>query len=180
MLVTATVFASVWVTGRDTTPVLALARTVHRGEPVTAEDLTIAHTVGDPALAVLNAAEVTSVVGQRAALDLPAGSLLNPHALVSKAVPAAGHALVGLHLSPAQLPMTELRPGDSVTIVHAGHDGDATAADAMTIPGIVVTSGTSEDGASKLDVTVPTADAAAVASWVATGRAAVYLESQES
>jgi hypothetical protein len=179
MLLTAVVFATVWASGRATSPVLALANTVHRGEQLTAEDLTVAHTVSDPALSVLKASQVSDVVGQRAALDMPAGSLLNPEALVSESLPRAGHALVGLHLAPAQLPLTPLRPGDSVTIVHAGHNGDVVAADALTVPGVVVGTGTAEDGARKVDVTVPTADAAAVAGWVATGSAAVYLDSQE-
>lgn len=179
MLVTGVIFATVWVSGRDTAPVLALTRTVHRGEELKADDLTVAHAVADPALVVLPANRVADVVGQRAALDLPAGSLLNPQALVNQSIPGSGQALVGLHLSPAQLPLTDLNPGDSVTIVHAGHEGEVVAADSMTVSGVVVTSGVAEDGSRKVDVTVPTSDAAAVAGWVATGRAAVYLESEE-
>lgn len=176
MALTALAFAVIWATGRTTTSVLALANTVHRGQAITADDLTVAHAFADPALTLVPSAQVADVIGQRAALDLPAGTLLSPVALTGAQIPGLGRSLVGLHLSPAQLPLTPLQPGDTVSVVNAGREGDSGSAAAEVVPAIVVASGMSEDGAHIVDVTVPSEAAAQVASWVATGRAAVYLE----
>lgn len=179
MLLTTVGFATLWAAGRTTIPVLAMARTVHRGEMVTAADLTVAHALADPAIRPVPADSVTSVVGQRAALDLVQGSLLTTGSTTDDPVPGAGAALVGLRLTPGRMPLSELSPGDPVTVVLAGRDGEATATGAApTVAATVVGTGTSDDGARMVDVTVPAADAATVASWVATGRVAVYRDSQ--
>lgn len=180
MALTALTFAVIWATGRTTTSVLALASTVHRGQAITADDLTVAHAFADPALTLVPSAQVAEVIGQRAALDLPAGTLLTPVALTGAQIPAVGRSLVGLHLSPAQLPLTPLHPGDSVSVVNAGREGDTGSAAAEVVAAIVVASGISEDGAHIVDVTVPSQSAPRVASWVATGRAAVYLEASSA
>lgn len=179
MLLTTVGFATLWAAGRATNPVLAMARTVHRGEVITAADLTVAHALADPAIHPVAAASVTDMVGKRAALDLPAGSLLTADAITADPVPGAGAALVGLRLTPGRMPLSELAAGDPVTIVMAGRDGEGAATAATpTVTATVVGTGTGDDGARMVDVTVPAADAATVTSWVATGRVAIYRDSE--
>jgi flagella basal body P-ring formation protein FlgA len=89
--------------------VLAVARDVPVGAIVTADDLTIAHVSADPNLSPIRASEEGSIVGQVAAVDLTAGSLLTRSALnQGSSGLAAGQQLIGLPLKPGQMPARPL------------------------------------------------------------------------
>jgi len=161
--------------------VLTLRQDVARGEVIEAEDLTVARINADPALSTVPEGEQDAVVGQRAAVDLSAGSILTPDSTTTELVPATGQSLVGVPLSSAQLPSQGLTAGDQVRIVATPRDQDDPPATAPTIyPATVVATSTLPDtGQVVVDVTVPAASAGQLAAQVATGRIALVLDSEE-
>jgi hypothetical protein len=167
------------VVGR-TVPVVALTRTVQAGEVIQRTDLTIAQVNTDPALHPVSADRLASLVGERAALDLPAGSLLTDEAVTNQVVPGAGLSVVGVALTPAQLPAVPLRPGDRVRLVDTpAAQGDPPSGPPVTIAGEVVSVvGPSETGLTVVNVLIPTGQAAGLAAHVATARVALVLDSR--
>ena len=165
----------------DTTPVIAVAEAVARGEVIEAEDLTVARVNGDPALRTVPEGEQDAIVGQRAAVDLSAGSILTPQSTSTELIPASGQSLVGVTLSPAQLPSQGLTAGDAVRIVATPRDQDDPPGTAPTIypATVVATSALPDTGQVVVDVTVPAASAGQLAAQVATGRIALVLDSEE-
>jgi hypothetical protein len=165
----------------DTVPVVAVVRDVAPGEVVQAADLTIADISTDPALSPVPAAQLPSVIGQRAAVALTAGSLLTEAAITSVVVPAQGQSLVGVALTAAQLPAEPLQPGDRVRIVDTPTtQGEPPTTAPATIAGVVAsTVGPDDTGLTVVNVTVPAGQAADLAARVATGRVALILDSRE-
>lgn len=162
----------------DTQAVLALRDGVNRGEVITAEDLVVARINADPALSTVPESALDSVVGQRAAVDLAAGSILTPDSTTTELIPAAGQALVGVPVTAAQIPASQLVPGDEIRIVATPRDqDDAPASDPTSYPAVVVSVvSTLETGQTVIDVTVPAGQADDLAAVVATGRIAVVLD----
>ena len=71
--------------------VVAVRASVQRGEVITREDLVTVRVGVDPALKPIPAAQLDSIVGQRAALDLAAGGLVTADQVAPAVLPAAGH-----------------------------------------------------------------------------------------
>ena len=106
--------------------VIGTAKDIAWGEVITQSDLVQVQVVQDPALRTVPWSSAGSVVGQRAAMDLPAGALLTGSSVqASTSIPPAGKALVGVRVSVGQVPSTALSPGDQVVIVRTG-DASAT------------------------------------------------------
>ena len=170
----------------DTEAVLALARDVPRGAVVTDADLVIAQVNTDPALGPVPAAELAEVVGRRAAVDLSVGSLLTTAGVTDSVVPAEGQSLVGLLLDPGQVPEESLLSGDPVRIITTPALGDdPVEAAPLEMRAIVrfaqpITDALNEveTGQVSVDLVVPEQDAARLASWAATGRVAVVLDTR--
>ena len=164
-----------------TVAVVAVVRDVAPGEVVQAADLTIADVTTDPALSPVPADRLPSVIGQRAAAALTAGSLLTDAAVTSTVVPPQGRSLVGVALTAAQLPAEPLQPGDRVRIVDTPTaQGEPPTTSPATIAGEVASAvGPDDAGLTVVNVTVPTGQAADLAARVATGRVALVLDSRE-
>jgi hypothetical protein len=165
----------------DTVAVLAVTETVHRGEVIDAARLTTARAAPDPALHPVPAGELAAVVGQRAATDLPAGTLLTGGAVTPAGLPAAGQSVVGVAVTEAQLPRAELVPGDQVRVFGTPSAGDAPPSRppgsvAATVAGV---SDVLDSGHLVVDVVVADDVAGTLAAMVATGRVAVVLDSAE-
>lgn len=165
----------------DTQEVLVVARDVPRGGVIGAEDLRAVRVGIDPALTPVSSAETSAIVGRRAAVDLWAGTLLTEAAVVETLVPGQGEALVGVSLSPAQMPAQELYAGDSVRIVSTpAEQAEVGNAPPVVIDASVVgVSRIDETGETVVDVVVPRDRAADLAARAATGRVALVLESRE-
>lgn len=165
----------------DTSPVLTLRQDVARGEVIEASDLTVARINGDPALRTVSESEQGTIVGQRAAVDLSAGSILTPQSTTTELSPAAGQSLVGVTLTPAQLPSHALTAGDQVRIVATPREQDDPPGIAPPIYQAIVveTHALPDTGQVVVDVTVPAATAGQLAAQVATGRIALVLDSEE-
>lgn len=165
----------------DTTSVIALRSDVDRGQVISAEDLVIAQVSVDPALAPVSAGDEETVIGQRATRDLNAGSLLTGDSYSTQVIPGAGESLVGVALTPAQMPADGLRPGESVRIVNTPREQDELpktppATIAATVVDVVELGDLSTI---IVNVTVPTEVAVDLASLVATTRVALVVDSSE-
>ena len=163
-------------------PVVVARLDVARGAVITADVLQVARVGVDPALQVVPADSLDSLVGQRAAVDLKAGQLLVPQAVSGDVFPHHGTSVVGLTLGPGKIPGTPLQVGDQVRIASTpGAQGDVHADQIKVFTGLVVEVGTADtSGNVTVSVEVPADQAPEVAVWSAAGRVAVLLESREA
>ncbi|SDT30295.1 SAF domain-containing protein [Streptomyces sp. TLI_053] len=151
--------------------VLALARDVPWGQTLTEGDLVTVRIASDPALKPLDAADRAKAIGMRATTDLHRGGLLTRSDLAQSLVLNPGQLLVGVAARRTQLPATRLQPGLPVIVVYTSDGGKP-----ETLGATVYTVGRGDsDGGQVFDVVVNEADAARLASWVATGRIQVVL-----
>jgi hypothetical protein len=167
----------------QTSSVVALARTVTWGQPLTAADLVEARIAADPALSPIPYAEHDELIGMIAATDLPAGSLLTRNALTTQRFPPPGRQLVGVAVTTAQLPATPLRPGDDVLLVPMATEGTAPTPGATApepVSATVADTGpVGVDGLRVIDVLVDDADGPDVAARAAASRVVIIVVPDE-
>ena len=108
-------------------------------------------------------------------------SVMANGAVTDNLVPGEGESLVGISLTPAQMPSEPLFGGDVVRIVTTpGDQGEVTDKEPVTIEATVVgVSRVEETGETVVDVSVPEAEAADLAARAATGRVALVLDARE-
>lgn len=170
----------VWMGSTTSSEVVAVRAAVDRGELITAEDLMVVRVSMDPAVQVVPSSQLDSLVGQRAASDLSAGTLLSPAQVQPDVLPRTGESVVGLALAVGQLPAEPLRAGDRVRLVQTPPELAEVTTTPVTIDATVQLVTNSVDGQLVVvDVVVPSAKAAEVAARAATGRVAVVLDSRE-
>ncbi|GAB2863813.1 SAF domain-containing protein [Nocardioides pacificus] len=174
---TAFAFTSV----NDTQEVLVVSRDIKRGETIEAGDLSVARLSVDPVLSPVAGNQKPDLEGSRAAVDLWAGALLTADSVTDTVVPREGESLVGVSLSPAQMPSEPLYSGDAVRIVTTpGDQGEVNNEEPATIEALVVgVSRVQETGETVVDVSVPAGDAADLAARAATRRVALVLDARE-
>lgn len=175
------VAAFAWSSTSNTQPVLAMRTAVERGAVISAEDVMSVQISADPALRPVPASQASTVVGQRAATDMAAGTLLTREQVSDAVLPAAGMSIVGVGLPASQMPGEPLLVGDSVRVVATpGQSGDVTAGEQVTIAATVVgVRVNDENGQNVVSVQVPQQDAAELAARAATGNVALVLDSRE-
>ncbi|WP_238154418.1 SAF domain-containing protein [Ornithinimicrobium sufpigmenti] len=173
----------VYLSSTDTTSAVAVRDTVMRGETITAADLMTVQVTADPALQIVPAADLDAFIGQRAARDLSAGTLLTPAAAVQEVLPGAGESVVGLALTAELMPGEPLVVGDRVRVVatpgQAGDPATFESADTVFPANVVGVSASVESARTVVSVLVAEQDAAQIARWASTGRAALVLDSRE-
>jgi hypothetical protein len=167
----------------QTSPVIAIAREVPWGQPITAADLAEARISADPALEPIPYGDRDQVIGLVAATTLAPGSLLTRDALTDQRLPAPGQQLVGVGVSAVQLPTTALRPGNDVLLVPVAA-GSAPAATGGRAPSVVEatvvqTGPPGTDGLRVVDVLVDAADGPDVAARAAAGLIAIVVVAGE-
>lgn len=162
------------VTG--TSPVVVAAAPLAKGQVIGPADLTTAAVAVDPSVGVVPGDQLAELVGQRAAVDLPTGALLAPGSATSDPVPGPGRSLIGIQVSSAQAPLTELAPGTPVRLIHVTESTDSRERADTPVSALVVASGTAADGSRVVDVTVAAAAAATVSAWAAGGDVAVVVD----
>jgi hypothetical protein len=164
-----------------TQEVVAVRSTVPRGALISREHLVTVRIGVDPALNPIPAAQLDGLVGQRAAMDLPAGGLVTRDSIASTVVPAQDMSVVGVALPAALLPGEPLRAGDQVRVVATpGQQGDVDEGEQRSITATVV--GIYPDADSDqtvVSVQVPYDQAAELAARAATGKVALVLDSRE-
>lgn len=175
--------AGAWLftTTTDTRAVLAMAQTVSRGEVISESDLTSANISVDPALNPVAAENADQVIGFRAVTDLPAGGIVTTDSVTDQIPPASGEELVGIAVTPRQLPNEPLLPGDSVRIVDTPREQDdpPETEPQSTVATVVSVSGLDDTGHVVVDVTVSSGQAAMLAARAATGRIDLVLLPRE-
>ncbi|GAA1761545.1 hypothetical protein GCM10009795_004990 [Nocardioides hankookensis] len=170
-----------WGATTNTQEVLAARDTIHRGEVIGAGDIERVRISSDPALSPMSASAYDDVVGTRAALDIAAGGLLTSESTTDEPLPPKGQSVVGISLTPAQVPGMPLYAGDRVRIVVTpGESGDAPAgAPQFTVGEVVNTFADETTGNTVVNVLVPYADAGILATRAATGNVALVLDSAQ-
>ncbi len=88
----------------DTQEVLVVSRDITRGDVIEAGDISVVRVSVDPALTPISGDQRSSIEGSRAAVDLWAGTLLSEQQVAETLVPGEGESLVGISLTPAQMP----------------------------------------------------------------------------
>lgn len=175
------VAAFAWTSTSKTQSVLAMRVAVERGAAISAEDVMSVQVSTDPALRPVPAAQASTVVGQRAATDMAAGTLVTREQVSDAVLPAAGMSIVGVGLPASQMPGEPLLVGDSVRVVATpGQSGEVTSGEQVTIAATVVgVRVNDENGQNVVSVQVPQGDAAELAARAATGNVALVLDSRE-
>ena len=166
--------------------VVAARSTIERGTVISRDQLMTVQVGSDPALRPVDASQIENMVGKRAAVDVAAGSLLTADVATSKNVPAQGQSLVGVAVTPAMMPGTQLVAGDRIRIVAtpAQQALGETATSPVAVAAVVVSTQTGADTTGQgaqtiITVDVPTADAAQLAAIAAAGKVAVVLDSRD-
>jgi hypothetical protein len=183
LLIVASAFVSWYVVAmvKDTTQVVAALGDIPRGAVIARTDLTTVEVRPDPLLATIPAADLESLVGRRAATDIPAGVIVAPASVTDTLLPAPGQAIVGVALGADQRPATAPRPGQPVTFVATPRTNDDPpgGAPAQTFEAVVVAATAVTDAqVTVVDVTLPEAEAAELAALAATGRIAAVWNAE--
>lgn len=169
-----------WTATANTHEVLAARTTIERGSVIRADDIARVRVSADPALSPVAASQFNQVVGQRAAVDIAAGSLLTPNSATRNLVPRAGQSVVGVALAPEQAPGLPLETGDLVRIVVTAAEGEEPKGRAQfseaEVVGVRVIK---ESGQTVVDLQVPHAEATGLAARIASGQVALVLDSRE-
>ena len=162
--------------------VVAVVRDVPVGTVITADDLGQARVAADPALHPVPASASQGLVGQYAAVDLRAGTLLTASEVTSTPTPGAGQSLVGVSLHPGQLPARPLAPGDRVALVvtpgtgaSAGTDTTAAVGSSDRVAVVSETGTVAQDGSVVVDLLLPADQAASVAVDASAGHLSLVL-----
>src|SRR5437762_68664 len=108
-------------------PVLAAARAIGAGQTVTAADVTTVKVAVEAGVATVPASQLSTVVGQVAAVPLVAGTLLSPAQFAGAVWPGSGEAVIAVPVKPGRLP-SGLSAGAHVTVlvVQTGSPGGVT------------------------------------------------------
>lgn len=186
LLVALGALGNVWLLSATTNAqeVVAARSTIERGSVIERDDLMVVRIELDPSLSTVPGDGLAGLVGQRAALDVAAGSLLTTGTVSAEVVPPAGHSLVGIGVDTSRMPGTSLLAGDQVRVVSTPDvTGLTTEAAQQAVEAVVVgiEQGTDATGIAQaiLTLQVPAADAAGLAAMAATGNVAVVLDSRE-
>jgi hypothetical protein len=125
--------------GRERTPVVALAGDVSRGEVIAEDDLTTVHVGSDASIAHTAEDEAATLVGRVAVSDLAAGTVLTPELVAAPAeLVGPGEGTVGLSLEAGQVPSLRLAPGDRVSVVAGADAASGRESGTVARAGVVV------------------------------------------
>jgi hypothetical protein len=161
--------------------VVAVVNTVHRGDTLSAKDLTTVKLSASSGVKVVPASQLSELVGRKAVYDLVGGALLPVGAVASVVVPQTGRAVVGIRLVAGRVPSGQLPAGTPLRLIAippAGTDPNFT--DDYTGRVIIarhISQADSADGTSiVINVDVPAAQAPVVALLAAQERLAVVRD----
>jgi flagella basal body P-ring formation protein FlgA len=104
--------AFAWTATSNTQSVLAMRVTIERGAVIGPDDVMTVQVSTDPALRPVPASQASTVVGQRAATDIAAGTLVTSEQVSDTVLPAVGMSIVGVGLPASQMPGEPLMVGD--------------------------------------------------------------------
>ena len=163
--------------------VIQVQANLPRGTVIKVTDLAEVTVGSIQGVSTVPADQLTTLVGQRATIDLAKGSLLPAGGVGAVAVPAAGHTLVGIRLDQGRMVVGNVAIGSKMRlIVTAPQGGDPAFKDGNSgrqFAAVLMESTPALDGAATLiNVQVAQKDASLVAQLAATGRIAVVQDPQ--
>ena len=97
------------------TSVIELKSAVTAGQVISLSDLRSVQVAADSSVPLIPVSDASQVIGHRAGLSLPAGTLLSGADLGGGSVPAAGQTLVALEVKPGSYP-SQVAPGATVAV----------------------------------------------------------------
>jgi hypothetical protein len=178
------VFGWMYTSAGEKAPVVVMAREVPVGQVIERSDLSTVDVAGSvTAIAGVN---LSTVVGQQAAVGLLPGTLLQRSMLTGGEPIPAGQVQVGVALKPGQLPADGVGAGDRVMVLRLGQAGAAAGqitvdsvaaagpvvlADAATV--FAVRADPTQTGGTLVTLLVATAQGPVIAEASSTGSAAV-------
>jgi hypothetical protein len=152
------VFASVYSSANHQTPSLIVVQTIQEGQRISGTDLGQASVAISAGVSPIPVASAPLLAGKRAAVTIPAGSLLTLADVAGSAPIAAGEAVVGMALKDGEYPSAGVESGDQVMIVQSASPGaPATATATDSGSGSGSGSGSQDGGGSATGVLVPQA-----------------------
>ncbi len=116
-------FAELYSSANHEVSVLIVIQTIDQGQRISGSDLGQASAEISGGVNPIAAADASELAGERAAVTIPAGTLLTAGDVTNSPPIAAGDAVVGLELKAGQLPASGLEPGDQVMIVQTATPG---------------------------------------------------------
>jgi hypothetical protein len=116
-------FMALYSSAQRQQQVVIVTQTIHKGETLNAADLGQASASLSGGVESIPASLAASLLGKRAAVTIPAGSLLVPGDVTAAPAIAAGDAVVGIALKNGQYPATGLEPGVQVMVVQTASPG---------------------------------------------------------
>jgi hypothetical protein len=144
------VFAGAYSSANRQSPVLIVTTTIEQGQPIVGSDLGQASVAISGGVIPIPVSDASELLGKRAAVTIPAGSLLTTSDVTGAQPIVVGDAVVGLALKAGQLPSSGLKAGDQVMIVQTAIPGSA-----LTVQ--PTTGGSSDTSAASAGVLVPQA-----------------------
>ncbi|MQS17283.1 flagellar biosynthesis protein FlgA [Streptomyces kaniharaensis] len=164
-------------------PVVAIAHDVPMGAQLTADDLVEARIATDPVLTPVPASQLKKMIGKRTTVGLTKGSLLTTQSVTDQPLIKQGQSLVGVSLSPAQIPASQLSPGQKVNVIHTPKNNAAAATDGAsgsnkntTVQAVVIEVGKADNSGDRVvDLAANTLDGATLAQWSANGEASLVV-----
>jgi len=173
--------AYIYTTTGRTTEVFSASSAISRGSVVEPGDLTTVEIPDNQQIPSYATTDADSVIGKTATVDIPAGTLISPNNVASQAGLPADTSIVGVSLTPAQLPSFPMSSGDPVRIVETPvNQGDPPATTPKTISATVASvTKDNVSGNTVVSVQVNSRDAADLAARAATGRVALILDSEQ-
>lgn len=169
----------------DRAPVLALAKSIERGEELTPGHLTVVNVGIEEGVAVVAGAHRDKLLGRSAAAAFEAGTLIARSQFVDGPQVGPGQSVVGLALAPGEYPTAALRPGDHVIVVRSAlpssvadrtEDPPDVLAEDVEVFSVEPLSDTART--LMVSVTVPRAVAPVISSAAAAGRIRLVLVDQ--
>lgn len=172
----AVAFGYLYSTAGQKVPVVVVTATLAPGEVIDRADLSTVDIAGD--ITAIAGGNLDSLVGQRAAVGLLPGTVLQRAMLTTVDPTPAGVVQVGVAVKGGQLPAQGLVPGDTVQVLRlpaAGGTGASAPAEVVVEKATVFAAVPDpvQAGATLLTLLVPAGDAAAVAAAGGAGAAAL-------
>jgi hypothetical protein len=133
----------------DKSPALAVVGNVERGQTLSVTDVRVVYVSSDGALARLTEADLNSVVGRVALVDLGPGTLLTRSLVADRPALEAGDGIVGLSLEPGGYPAMGLSPGDLVNVVRTVDPADPISDSTVDPEDTAADSGSSGQGTAR-------------------------------
>lgn len=166
-----------WATTSTATEVVAARVDVERGQMITAQDLTTVRVTIDPSMRTVPGSDLQTLVGQRAAADLSAGTLVSPDQVTDLLLPPTGMSVVSVPIDAGLVPSVPIRAGDTVRLVQTPSTGGELATNPLTVTAEVISVAV-DDPTTVVNVLVPSDKAGDLAALAATGRVALVLDSR--